>query len=116
MKKTIFGLMISTMCAFGLEMKEALEAFTNGMMMGVCGASEEVAIALRLQNGMNKEKATNSSIERLKICGELTFKKESIAKSKSKNRKWNALYEEGIEVGKEAFGDSIEKLARQSKE
>lgn len=36
------------MCAFGLEMEEALEAFTNGMMMGVCGASEEVAIALRL--------------------------------------------------------------------
>ncbi|BDB65536.1 hypothetical protein T36_2015 [Helicobacter cinaedi] len=115
MKKTILGLMISTMCAFGLEKEEALEAFTNGMMMGICGASAEVAIGWRLQDGMDMEKATNSSIERLKICGELTFKiKESIAKSKSKKRKWNTFYEEGMEIGKEAFEDTIEKLSRES--
>ena len=78
MKKVILGLAFSIVCAFGLEMEEALEALTNGMMMGFCGASEEVAIALRLQNGMDKEKATNSSIERLKICEELTLKQKKV--------------------------------------
>ncbi|BDB67418.1 hypothetical protein Hc94105_1641 [Helicobacter cinaedi] len=114
MRKTIFGLMISTMCVFGLESEEVLEAMTNGIMMGICGGGEEIATQIRIAKGIDTEKAID--IERLKMCGKVTLEKPLANRkySKSKKEEWSAIYEEGMKVGKEVFHDLMEELTNKN--
>ncbi len=105
MKKIVCSLTFSVICAFGLGLEEMLEAYTNGIMMGVCGGGEEIAAKIRISNGIDMEKAID--VERLKMCGKVTFE-EPPAKRKyneTEKKEWDRIYERSVEIGKKAFYD-----------
>ena len=105
MKKVIFGLAFSIVCAFGLGKEKMIVEFSNGMMLGVCLAREQAIANMRINNGMDAKIAAELSAKAIKVCGEaispLQPTKKSYKNKKELLRAADAIVNEGIKFGQE---------------
>lgn len=108
MKKVIFGLAFSIVCAFGLGKEQMIVEFSNGMMLGVCAAREQAILNMRINNGMDAKIAAELSAKALKVCSEpIPRPTKKSYKNKKELQAANTIFNGGIEIGQEKATELI---------